>query len=254
MNAEAASSGKLFSRGGKIAIGIVSIPLLGLVALAIAAPPTRRHESAPTPATVVAPAPGPVEISPMQRVLRAPTLAHAIGETMAHMTDTTDGPSAGALMLAIWLRERGTWADVAPAQDETSLGKVKKDSEAERGKRMCARGTIVQIAKEQAIDGAFSGNIFTSVGNVVNFVSFGSTGELVARSRARFCGIVTGNYAFENVAGGQTQSVQMVGAFDLPENRPAAPSRSRSPRVAVPLVAHDKQSWEATANDAIDSL
>lgn len=219
-----------FTRGGKIAIAVVSLPLVFIFAGAALYRPNGTPEtpvaSASAPQRFAAPAPivEPIvereDPSVVDRVDGMSKLSDVIDATREHMADTTDGPSPGALMVAIWLYKRGGWTDVEPKRDETSVGKVKKDGAAERGKRMCARGRVTQISKDPVFPGAFVGNIFTEAGNIVNFLSaMGTTGEIIEDSRARFCGIVTGNYYFQNVSGGQTQSVQMVGAFDLPENR-----------------------------------
>jgi hypothetical protein len=54
---------------------------------------------------------------------------------------------------------------------------------------------------------------------VVVFYAVGETGDLVAGSRTRLCGIVTGLHSFLNSGGGVTHAIRAVGMFDLPENR-----------------------------------
>jgi hypothetical protein len=54
--------------------------------------------------------------------------------------------------------------------------------------------------------------------DLIKFVAAGSTGQLVAQSRARFCGATTGKYSYSNSGGGTSHAVQMVGMFRVPEN------------------------------------
>ena len=145
-------------------------------------------------------------------------IQQALPFALKYAGDRVDELSEGSVMLAFWLAAHGSWEDVAVRRDETSFLKVKKDSTAEIGKRMCVRGRVIQISRAGADLPVFEGNLMLPGFKVANFLSFGSTGELVEHSRARFCGFVTGRYAFSNVSGGQTQAVQLVGAFDLPEN------------------------------------
>lgn len=211
-------------RTGQMVVGAIALVLaFGVVKWAIRQParaPSVVMPIYPAPTvTPIAPEPAAKAPSPVEQVVGLSRFADVLEIARGHMADTTDGPSYGSLLVAVWLGKRGAWSDVDTQRDETSIGKVKKDSDAERGKRMCVSGSIVQIAKDARVPGAFFGNLMTGSFNVVNFVSFGSTGELVEHSHVRFCGVVAGNYAFANVSGGETQSVQMAGVFDLPENR-----------------------------------
>jgi hypothetical protein len=137
------------------------------------------------------------------------------------MEDTVgDGPSTGAFLLAYWLDRQGKWSDVAMSTDETTVKRAKKDIDSARMKRLCVRGNVIQIKRDASPTfSVWTGNLMTDGYNVVNYIATGETGDLVEGSRARLCGVVTGNYSFPNVSGGQTQSLQIVGMFDLPENR-----------------------------------
>ncbi len=57
-------------------------------------------------------------------------------------------------------------------------------------------------------------------GNIYRFLAAGSSGTLVPQSYGRFCGVVTGTYDYSNSGGGTGHAVEMVGMFDLPENKP----------------------------------
>ena len=139
------------------------------------------------------------------------------------MSDTDDETSPGALLLALWSSDRLKWPDVAVAKNETSFALIRKDSDANRGKRMCIRGQIIQIQKEKG-DGMslFSGLMLAGSGDITSFIAAGNTGALVARSRTRLCGVVIGTYDYSNSGGGKGHAISLVGMFDLPENRGGA--------------------------------
>lgn len=192
---------------------------------ALAAPPPAAPVPSPAPtperptrvAALAAAPPPPAAPRPPAPPPEPITTAQAFAALLPDMGDTVDEVSTGAIQFAIWSSEYLGWNDVYVRKDETSVARVTKDADAERGKRMCVRGQITQIRREQK--GIFSGTIMTGGFKFVHFMSAGSTGDLVDGSHARLCGYVTGTYAYSNVSGGQTQSVQMVGMFDLPENR-----------------------------------
>lgn len=236
MNQRPTARRAIISRSGLAAIAgtIVGVPVIFVLSVLI-----HREVNAVGPFAVAAPSGSVVVNAPMPRVTRpvvtsiAPRNAalqalrdvNGFGAALTlaklGMSDSNEEVSDGAVWLGMWLDSKGSWPDVEPSHDETSVGKVKKNSDAERGKRLCARGRVIQIKREGSGDvELYTGNIVTEAGNVVNFIAAWSTGELVEDSYARFCGVVAGNYSFANVSGGQTQSVQMVGAFDLPENHP----------------------------------
>lgn len=166
--------------------------------------------------------PVPPPPSPLEILRTKATLADAIDHVKDKMSDTDDETSPGALLLALWSSDRLKWADVSVAKNETSFALVRKDSAANRGKRMCVRGQIIQIQKEKAEGTSlFSGLMLTGYGDITSFIAAGSTGALVAQSRARLCGVVIGTYDYSNSGGGKGHAVSLVGMFDLPENRGA---------------------------------
>lgn len=149
------------------------------------------------------------------------TFTDALQVVRPAMDDASQGQwSRGGLLLALWASTHLRWQDVEVGKNETSFALVRKDSEEARGKRMCTSGDLVQIEKEGA--GAtkiYGGIMINDYGNIFSFYVAGTTGELVARSRARLCGIVIGTYDYPNSAGGTGHAVALVGMFDLPENR-----------------------------------
>lgn len=56
----------------------------------------------------------------------------------------------------------------------------------------------------------FVGGLRQADGDAVAFTSLGTTGDLIKRASAKFCGAVTGI---------EGDAVVLVGLFDLPENR-----------------------------------
>lgn len=179
----------------------------------------RGTEELPPPAAP----PREPEMSKATRNLQAATtLTEAIAATLPEMSDEQDEISSGAAMLAGWMAHNPTvcnLSNLSVAKNETSIGLVMKDSDEARGKRMCVSGQLVEIEKFNEKPKVFLGGLVTSNYDVVNFFAVGSTGELVAKRRAKICGVVIGQRAYANVSGGQTRAVMLVGMFDLPENR-----------------------------------
>jgi hypothetical protein len=135
------------------------------------------------------------------------SLAEAIAIAKPTMTDGTE--ELFAKPLVDYAARHMLWADVdVPA--ETTIPLVLKDPDPERGKRLCASGTITRIERRD-LDGRklYVGSLATA-DDAVAFVVVGATGDLVKRSSGKLCGVVTGRNG---------DAVTVVGMFDLPENR-----------------------------------
>lgn len=184
--------------------------------------PKKQHSTAPSPAPTQPTAVDPVAAF-AEALLAEKSLASALQRTKPFMQDTAETPSSGAVMLAGWMmRHPILWADVALPKDETSIALVQKDAPAERGKRLCVHGQVVEIHVKRTDIGTFAqGLLTTDSSKLIHFLAARSTGELVTESDARFCGVITGNLDYENSAGGVGHAVQVVGMFDLPANRAA---------------------------------
>jgi len=78
----------------------------------------------------------------------AKDLSAAIEATRSHMTDTIDRLDEGSAELALWASQHLAW-NALSALPETSSALYRKDPEAERGKRLCARGTITVVRAER---------------------------------------------------------------------------------------------------------
>jgi len=98
---------------------------------------------------------------------------------------------------------------------------VMKDSNSQRGSRICTGGRVIEISVDNTVPGGkvFLGGMYNDAGQLYRFVAVRSTGEIVANSRAKFCGIVTGQQHYANSVGGIAHAVHLVGMFDLPENK-----------------------------------
>lgn len=152
-----------------------------------------------------------------------PSLSAAIAGTKLEMTDFNDvNFSRGAAILAVWGARNMTWDDLQKVE-QGKYGMVMKDPDSQRGKRLCTYGEIIEIQVDNSVPGkVYLGglNVYTDEGmRIYRFVAVGSTGELVAGSQARFCGVITGKNSYQNSAGGTTHAVHLVGMFELPENK-----------------------------------
>lgn len=149
-------------------------------------------------ATVAIDAAVPPPVTLEQRVAGALSLSDALA--LAKPISTT--------LIARYAIAKLRFAEVDA--EETNLALVEKDFEAELGKRMCASGEILRIERtDMERRKAFVGELLTKEQDRVMFLAVGSTGELLKRSQARFCGVVT-------------DKLQLVGMFDLAENRTTA--------------------------------
>ena len=154
------------------------------------------------------PAPEPLEV----RVAKAASFDDALA--LARPAMETPGSASGEL-LARYAAPRLRWDDVATAS--TSIGFVLKDVGAERGKRLCATGTLQAIERGDLEGRAvYRGALRTDEGDEIGFLAVGSTGALVRRDKSTICGVVLGKTG---------DTVGLLGMFDLPENRSPAVER-----------------------------
>lgn len=192
-----------------------------------------RGSAKPDPApiaTVAPPAPPPKPEGPLERIMKADDYASALGIAAPVFKDATEQTDPGALLLTAWAIPNMKWSDVAAVKDETSYALARKDSDEARGKRLCASGTLIQIEKQKSDIGKFFDGLLTTYsGSLFHFLAAGSTGTLVQNSTARICGVVTGLYDYSNSGGGVGHAVQLVGMFDLPENKVVAKASTAAP-------------------------
>jgi hypothetical protein len=123
---------------------------------------------------------------------------------------------------------------------KTTMGEAKKDPGAERGKALSVTGRVIEI---HGNGGLFDGGIATDGVTIVHFETPMSTRGIVEGSYVTFRGVFVQEYAYKNVTNGQTRSVALVGAFDLPENRkgslvPGAKYTNAPPAATPAAVVH----------------
>jgi hypothetical protein len=162
---------------------------------------TRKEEPAPQTATpALGPPAPPAEESIEEKVAKAESLAEAT--RLVH---------PALMMLIPWAARKLRWEDVAVA-DEISISRVfREDEMAVLGKRMCVPAEILEIERRDIRVGIMYGGL-ARIGEweKLGFFAMGAIGKLGPGSSSRFCGLVTGV---------DRQTVDMIGMFDLPENR-----------------------------------
>lgn len=193
---------------------VLGVGTCGIVRAFVPATVTAKDLPTPEPPTTSRPT------DPVAVIMAKKTMADALVIASAGMTDSANTSSPGTAVFALWSAQNLRWKDVGVKQDETSFARVQKDVDAERMKRLCVPGSIIQINVEKTPYGSvYTGLLMSDAVNLYHFNAVRSTGDLVQQSPARFCGVVTGKYDYENSAGGVGHAIDMVGIFDLPENR-----------------------------------
>ncbi len=186
--------------------------------------PETKDTSAPAaaePAEATAAAPAAESPKSIADILNSKTtLNEALSLTKPGMTDSSDGSlSIGGQQLAFWGIEHMKWSEIQ-ALESTKHAVVQKDPDAVRGKKICTSGSVIEItADKTAGKPVYVGGMFDGAGNLYRFLAVGSSGDIVANSRAKFCGVVVGAVSYPNSMGGVAHGVQLVGMFDLPENK-----------------------------------
>lgn len=163
---------------------------------------------------------------PRQKQIWPKTLDAAIELFKPSMDDHVDKTSDGTMMLVTWCAEHLRWSEFKRKdRHEVKPAKVRKDVERERGIMLCSpTGRIIQIKREQTGDHpAIYTGLFRAAGELIHFYAVGSTGDLVERDAAKLCGVVTGVFDYHNSMGGIGHAIELVGMFDLPENRRTSP-------------------------------
>ena len=195
-------NGKIVMVGGLVlAVGVVAVGALALHPWQRKGLPSLRDDSAE---------------EQVRHVLATPSLPAALAYVRPALADGREG--LGQTLLAIWATHHLRWSDVDA--DETWFPQFKKDPDAERGRRFCVEGRVVEIAAALLAGRKTFRGILISPPPVVpvQFTAVGSSGGIVAHSPARFCGIATGLLAYQS-NDGPKEGLQAVGMFDLPENR-----------------------------------
>jgi len=216
--------------GVVIAAGIVGVAIMRS-SEPVGTPIATSAAADPVPPTV------PTHEKTLEERLDAMGYAQAFATVRGDMTDAVDQDSPGTAVFGIWAADHMQWSDVAVDTDETTNALARKDSDAARGKRLCASGNVGQIVVDKSVlpRHLAAGQFVTGSGGYYHFIAVRSTGALVIDSWARFCGVVTGLFDFANSGGGTTHAVTVVGMFDLPENKAQQAPRAQVTRATPPL-------------------
>ena len=150
-------------------------------------------------------------------IKNADSLYEAVNLTKPLFVNSAE--NGAAVLVTLYANKNMIWKELN-GFEKTQRAKVLKNPEAEQGKLLCISGSIIEIQIDNSLSPpVFVGGLWTNSGDVVRFIAVGDTGELVADSVARICGIVTGTQQYDNVSGGKTVAVYIVGMFDLPSNK-----------------------------------
>jgi hypothetical protein len=150
----------------------------------------------------------------------AKTLGEAIDLTQPDMADFSESDfSQGAVKLALWSSDKMVWSELQKIE-QGKYGLVMKESDSQRGKRICTNGQVIEIVADKSVPNKiYLGGLTDANFHVYRFIAVGSTGNIVAGSNVKFCGIVTGRNDYANSIGGVAHAIHLVGMFDLPENK-----------------------------------
>lgn len=129
----------------------------------------------------------------------------------AHFKDTTDTIDRDTAAFAVWAARKMKFTDVKA--EETTIGEAMKDSDAERGKRLCDVGLIAQIEARELSGVKVHEGILLVGSEPIHFLAAGPTSGLVARTPAGFCGVFTGRFRYKDSSGGTTTAITVVGMF-----------------------------------------
>ncbi|MCD6497106.1 MAG: hypothetical protein J7M25_02245 [Deltaproteobacteria bacterium] len=161
----------------------------------------------------------PSEPTLSQKLGSAGTMTQVVSILKPHMENTFNDFSKASGLLALWWMSHTPHLEDLDSLEKTSYKRVMKDPQAERGKRLCARTRVIEI---HAMHGGkhtyFKGGLIRGYSQIYRFIAVGSTGDLVQRSHAKFCGVVMGTQSYSNSGGGTAHGIEMVGMFDLKEN------------------------------------
>jgi hypothetical protein len=174
------------------------------------------------------------------------TLADAMRFVSPSFGQTKNGEhSAAAIAITAWSIGHLRWTDVGVTTDETSFALARKNIDDARGKKLCVSGSIIEITESKLDQGRMSEGLIQSwAGNLFSFLGVGSSGAIVQGSTARFCGVVVDAFDYANSGGGTGHAIDVVGMFDIPENRnrvwavPVLPRETSQSPHATPSATH----------------
>lgn len=239
-----------------IAIGVASGGIIIGVAVVVAAFVARSHptEAAADTQSVQQVAPPP-PVKRERTLDDQQTLSEAMRFVAPRVGQTKNGEhSTAAIAITAWSIGHLRWADVGVTTDETTHALARKNIDDARGKKLCVSGSIIEITESKLEQGRMSEGLIQSwAGNLFSFLGVGSSGAIVQGSSARFCGVVVDAFDYANSGGGTGHAIDVVGMFDLPENRSRVQAAPVLPRGALqggtmsPPISTHASSPQATA-------
>src|SRR5262249_5254603 len=128
------------SQRSSASLGVVAA---GLAVLLLGGCRSKKEDPIDVP--YVAPTQTAPPASGGEDVMTATTLSAAVDRARSKLPDGSRAPSDGGQLIAAWGQTHLAWDDVDLARPETSLALVERAPEAERGKRTCEQGEIVEI-------------------------------------------------------------------------------------------------------------
>ncbi|AUX87170.1 hypothetical protein C3F34_14760 [Acinetobacter sp. ACNIH2] len=139
----------------------------------------------------------------------------------SEVSDSNNEPPPVSLFIADLMVARNVKWEELNKIEKTNYGSVMKDVQQEGMKLLCVQGSVIEIygAESRQRNKIYDVGIMDDKGRVFRTIAVGSTNNIVAESRGKFCGQVTGRINFNNAIGGSTTAPYLVGMFDLPENR-----------------------------------
>ena len=155
--------------------------------------------------------------TPYELVMKKQSAMDAFNFSSQYMNDEYNTSSIGTQLFALWSVNNLKWKDIQTIKNETSYARIQKNIDLERGKLICITSTIIQI-EASADNGLYFGLMHNNEG-LWHFYAVHSTGDLVQDSRSKFCGFVTGKFDYSNSGGGTGHAIDLVGMFDLLENK-----------------------------------
>lgn len=131
---------------------------------------------------------------------------------LSSIEDGTDLAVRQALAVGEYLKQKDLTFEGISKLPKGSYSEAMKDPDSERGKAIIASGKVIQISKD---GGYFKGLICADswCNKIVYFLTPGTTRGINQGKRGKFAGVMTQKYSYDNVRGGQTHSILLVGYF-----------------------------------------
>lgn len=151
------------------------------------------------------------------------TLADALQIISPQMDDHYGNDiSPSAAVLALWMisqSPKSIW-DSLDSMPDHKRTEIEKDIIPFRGKKLCSRGRIIQIMTDRSTGTPiYYGVLNVGWSGFIRFIAVGSSEGIIENSHVRFCGIVIGLHSYDNRLGGSTSGIEVVGLFDIKNNR-----------------------------------